>query len=144
MVEWRQVALKLMPQCKRLIAEARNPMQLWIELELAFDKAYRNPKNPQLIRSIYDYAWWCIAESNNMDLSTAAVVSFYEHLPVAPGAWEEAHLYLNREEFEGLREVFKYFLEPHEQQPKFDQFLVALRKKEKELKRITRAKRHQN
>ena len=145
MVEWRKVALTMMPQCKKLIARARAPVPLWVDLQLAFADAYRHrtPKNPQLIRSIHGYAWWCIAESNNPDLASAATTCFYEHLPVTPGAWEELHLYLDRRQFEGLRDVFKYFFEPHEQQPKFDQFLVALRKREKELKRITPAKRHQ-
>ncbi len=58
-------------------------MSLWIELHFAFEDAYRDPRNDDLIARIYSYADWCLSaprrEDVSHDPSTAVAVAFFEH-----------------------------------------------------------------
>ncbi len=77
-------------ELRETIAEAETVMSLWIELRDAFDAAYREPRNDDLIARIYSYADWCLSAPRNDDArhdpSTAVVVAFYEHSAVEGGA----------------------------------------------------------
>jgi len=115
MSAWRRVALEMIPQCRKLIEQSENVSMLWIELHLAFERAYEEPKDAALIASIYRYASWCLKDSHNVNVQTAVVVAFYEHLPVGSQAVrEEMPQWLSQEDFEGLRGPFHYFLSDKE------------------------------
>jgi hypothetical protein len=88
-------------------------MALWVELKLEFTEAHIDPIDEELIGQIYDYASWCLTAREG-DTATAAVVAFYEYLPVEPRVREQMAKWLSAEEFSGLTEVFRYFLSDEE------------------------------
>ena len=82
MSAWRRVAIEKIPRYRRRIEHAENIGMLWVDLWLDFVRAHADPTDEELIRQIYDYAWWC-ASSPDPDTSTAGALSFYEDLPLA-------------------------------------------------------------
>jgi len=123
MSAWRRVALAKMPKCRRQIEKADNIMMLWIDLWLEFERAYQGTMDEELIASVYSYASWCLAHSNNSDLQTAAIVRFYEHLPRNEAIRKDLPNRLTRADFLGLKEVFKYFLSEEEHREFVSEFL---------------------
>jgi hypothetical protein len=113
---WRHKALELLPEHRRLIEAAANPMALWIDLrsqfEISVDKAEK-----KLVARFLAYASWCLSEASGKlpnDTSTAVVVAFYEHLPERRSHWALIPGWLSSQEFTNLLPVFSYHLTPAE------------------------------
>jgi hypothetical protein len=89
---WLEKAAEYLPDLEDLITGEQTlpgPMALWIDLHYELVKAYDAPSpNENLIRGIYDFAAWCLAQPRtsdvSTDLSTAVAVAFIEHLPLEP------------------------------------------------------------
>jgi hypothetical protein len=107
---WRQVGIEKIPRCQRIFEEADSAMRLWIDLWFPLVDAHRSPADEELIGQIYDYASWCWKESRNYDTRTAVACAFYEHLPLEPSVRRQVGKWLSAEEFDGLKEVFRYHL----------------------------------
>ncbi len=114
MSAWKRTALEKLPEYRGLIEAADNPMALWIELHLKFERV----SDDDLIRRIFEYARWCMKSSGEgrylSDAGTAAVCAFYEHLPQNADIRCELPRWLTREEFASLREAFRYHLSEQE------------------------------
>jgi hypothetical protein len=98
---------------------AENPMALWIELRLKFEDVYRAEiPDDGLIRRFYHYVRWCMKSPGEgkylSDVGTAVAVAFYEHLPQTGVIRRDMHRWLTRDEFSGLREMFRYHLSEEE------------------------------
>lgn len=112
MVTWRSKAIEVLPAQQELIAEARTPMALWIELRLAFEDAAKRNED-ETLRRILDYAFWCISPAAGelpTDASTAAVCAFFEHLPTDRALWPSLREWLSPSQFESVKPTFHYFL----------------------------------
>jgi hypothetical protein len=114
MSAWRRVAIEKVPKLRTLIEQAESVGMLWIDLYLAFEKAHFPPPDETLIAGVYAYASWCLIGAHNDDIATPAIVSFYEHLPVDAEVRKQMHRWLSVEDFEGMKEVFRYHLSEEE------------------------------
>jgi len=56
---WKEQALRALPELTTEIEEAENPYQMWPSIREAFEDAYAGSRNESPIRRIYDYADWC-------------------------------------------------------------------------------------
>lgn len=112
MSAWRREALQRLPECRKVIESADNPMALWIELLGECEDACRKQAE-DLIRRFYDFARWCW-QSPSADVRTAVACAFYEHLPTTPVLRRDMPRRLGRAAFTELREVFRYHLSPDE------------------------------
>jgi len=109
---WRREALEQLPECRRVIEAADNPMALWIELRGACDDAYAK-QDEDLIRRFYAFARTCW-QSPSADVRTAVACAFYEHLPTTPVLRRDMPRRFGRAAFNELRQVFCYHLSPDE------------------------------
>lgn len=115
MPAWRREAIKRLPELRKEIAGAETLMGLWIELNLQFKWAYREPRNESLIKRIYSYADWCsqapATKDAETDPGTAVACAFYEHIPTIPAARDDMPRWFTAEQVLKSRQVFSYFLE---------------------------------
>ncbi len=119
---WRRTAVERIPSLSKLISrrEIDNPMMLWIELNMEFGKALSSqPVNEVVIRQIWNYAMWCLAESHNQDVQTAVALGFVEHLLDSPKQIEWLPKLMSRSELLG----FKSLLLVHNSEADFDRAL---------------------
>jgi hypothetical protein len=114
MSAWRRVAIAKVPQLRTLIEQAESVGMLWIDLYIKFEMAHHPPPDETLIAGVYDYASWCLIRAHNDDIATSAIVSFYEHLPRDAEVRKQLHRWLSVEDFEGMKEVFRYHLSEEE------------------------------
>jgi hypothetical protein len=112
MSAWRQEALEALPECRRVIDSAWNPMSLWIELLGMCEEAYKK-QNEDLIGRIYKFANSCW-HSPNDDFVNAVACAFYEHLPTSPALRRDMPRRFGRADFRELRDVFCYHLTAEE------------------------------
>lgn len=117
MEPWRSKALELLPELTSTILDedyVDHPMQLWIEITFEFDRAYEEPRNEDLIRRIYEYAFWCLEHGEQhptdagRDLPTCVCIYLYEHLPTNEAARQDMPRWFTREEVLTMRELFTY------------------------------------
>ena len=112
--DWRSQAQEVLPELVEEIVAANNPMQLWIDIGFAFDAAYNEPRNKDLIRRIYDFASWCIEQPRSDDarddLFTCVVVCFYEDIPKNKAAREDMPRWFTLEDVRQNKKVFSYHL----------------------------------
>jgi len=81
MSAWRKEASKRLPELQRFIASRKvdNPMMLWIELLMEFERLCKQERVPlDLLRRLWGYAKWCMERGD--DVGTAAALGFCEHL----------------------------------------------------------------
>ena len=52
--EWRTEAFKRFPELHRHFEDADTPYLVWFQLKEAFEKAYEEPRNEDLIKRIYE------------------------------------------------------------------------------------------
>ena len=127
MSAWRREALKRIPGCRQIIEEATSLSSLWIELYLEFAAAYdraniigssifHEATDESIISGVYDYAEWCLLQSENLGALSYAIGGFYESLGINSFARAEIPKYMRPEVFEALRQakVFEYFVNPDE------------------------------
>lgn len=131
MARWRSAAIERLPELRKTIAKAENIMLLWIELHLAFDNAYREPANDDLIARIYSYADWCLSaprsEDASHDPSTAVAVAFFEHIPQSKAACEDMPKWFSYDEVAKSRSIFS----DHIGDKAFDELLAHMKKNAK-------------
>ena len=124
-VDWRSQAQEVLPELAVEIAAAANPMQLWTEIGFAFDAAYNEPRNEDLIRRIYSFASWCIEQPRSKhaqdDLFTC-VVSFYEDIPMNKAARLDMTRWFTLEDVEENKQVFSYHLSGDDYEELLDLF----------------------
>jgi hypothetical protein len=84
-----------------------SPMMLWIELHMAYAGACDLGRR-QEIQEIQSFATWSLQQDADDDLSTAAIVAFFEHLLETPAQREELANWFTLEDFEGMEQVFGY------------------------------------
>jgi hypothetical protein len=106
MSAWRRVALEKLPELKRTIEEASNPMALWIEIRLRFEDAFDRGDKSFVGRALEYGKWsWRVIDG---EAPTAVACAFFEHLPEHEGMRQEIPRWFTRGEFEELKGVFTY------------------------------------
>ncbi len=118
--------MEQLPECRRIIQAADNPMALWIDLSCACEDAYKK-QDEDLVRRFYDFARWCW-KSPSDDVRTAVACGFYEHLPTKPVIRRDMPRRFGRGAFMELREVFRYHLSPEDGAAFEREFLEAEKK----------------
>lgn len=117
---WRRQAQEMLPELIGEISVAATPMQLWIEIGFAFDNAYNEPRNEDLIRRIYSFASWCVEQPQTVDaqaqddLFTCVVVCFYEDIPANEAARADMPRWFTEEEVRQNKKVFSYLISSEE------------------------------
>ena len=113
-VDWHFQAQEMLPELTDKIAGADCAMGLWVEIHFAFDTAYNEPRNDDLIRRIYGFANWCMKQprSNNAqdDLFTCVIVCFYEDIPTNKAARTDMTRWFTLQDVRQNKEVFSYHL----------------------------------
>ena len=126
--DWRQAAYEIIPMFRARIDEAEDAGMLWIdistELENSADEPLylSRPLDEETIVSLFRYASWCLL-SGDEKARNAAIVEFYEMLPVVPRIRKDLHKYLSAEEFLGLKALFEYNLSKGEHEEFIREFL---------------------
>lgn len=114
MQEWKSKALELLPEIKPEILDSDNPMQLWIEIVLYFDKAYEEPRDEGFIKRVYQYQGWCLeqdkGETADEHLPTCVVTVFWEHIPTNPAARRDMPRWFTLDDVLSNRHHFSYHL----------------------------------
>jgi hypothetical protein len=110
---WRSKGLELLPDLGEQIGGAEEPMEAWLEISSAFQQAYLEPRNEDLIRRIYEFAFWCLEhgerdQAAGKDLPTCVVVGFFEDIPTHKAPREDMPRWFAREEVLVMRETFTY------------------------------------
>ncbi len=112
--DWRSKALEIFPELSEEIKVADNPMYLWIEICLKFQKAYEVPQDDDFIRRTYGFAGWCLQQARDdrteYDLFTCVIVGFYEDIPNTRAARADMPRWFSLENVRQNKEVFSYHL----------------------------------
>lgn len=91
-----------------------SPGMLWIKLRSAFERAYEEPINEDLIARIYAFADWCVAQVDEPDLDfhlpTIVCTHFYEHIPELKPAREDIPRWFSMADVLSSREMFSYMV----------------------------------
>jgi hypothetical protein len=112
MSAWKRQAIEQLPDYRRIVESAENPMALWIELLSACEGATEKG-DEDLIRRLYEFARWCW-KSPSEDVRTAVACAFYEHLPRTPVLRRDMPRRFGRAAFNELRDIFRYHLSAEE------------------------------
>ncbi len=112
--EWGREAFERFPELIDRSDFVESPYDLWFELTEAFQKAYKAPRNEDLISRIYAYATWCCLQPSGAaaedDLGTCVCACFYEHIPESPEALEDMPRWFSRSDVLTMKEVFSYMV----------------------------------
>jgi hypothetical protein len=112
--EWGREAFIRFPELIDRFEVVESPYALWLELRLAFEGAYKEPRNEDLITRIYQYADWCgtqpVGTSAEDDLGTCVHVCFFEHIPESPAALEDMPRWLKLSDVHLMKETFSYMV----------------------------------
>lgn len=112
--EWGREAFNRFPELIDRFDNVESPYSLWIELRFAFEDAYKEPLNEDLISRIYAYADWCCLQPEGItaenDLWTAVAVCFYEHIPESPEALADMPLWFTLADVQLMKETFSYMV----------------------------------
>lgn len=112
--DWRSQAQAALPELAEEIAASTNSMQLWIEIGFAFDSAYGEPRNEDLIRRIYGFADWCVAQPRSKhaqdDLFTCVIICFYQDIPMNKNTRSDMLRWFTAEDIKQNKEVFGYHI----------------------------------
>lgn len=111
---WRELAMQHLPDLREVIRAARSHVDLWQMFKERLAEAGISESHRADVESIYKYAWWCIAESNDADLPTEVESYFYEDLPVYSDFEEQVPLFITPLQFERLERSFAYRLTEEE------------------------------
>jgi len=106
MSAWRRLASEYMPWCQKVAEQASSPMALWIEILLAFERAFDSGDTART-GEVLRYARWCW-NSSSSDLVNAVGCAFFEHLPEQAGMRKAIPTWFSRDEYVRLRDVFRY------------------------------------
>ena len=110
MARWRGEAIRRLPQLSRVIASAETLSGLWIDLLIAFEKAYRaDPPNEPIISGVYAFADWCLQAPRNAHPGrdpVSAAILFYEDVVRFAPARDDMPRWFRYEEVAQNRELF--------------------------------------
>jgi hypothetical protein len=107
MCGWRELAVQHLPKLRELILIARSHIDMWQSLKELLSDAGVSEHRKDEVESVYDYAWWCVANSGDKFLATEVATYFYEDL-VFTDFNEQMPLYINISQFEQLEPSFRY------------------------------------
>lgn len=117
MTTWRDIALDFIPTEALIVHCAHSPWDLAFALRDRLPSLYADPSKEHLLNRIYELAAWFVWRSEDMDLSTAFALGFYEHLVDIPAAKLDLPARLTLEEFRSLESVYRYWMKDE-----FDEF----------------------
>ena len=125
MSEWRRAALDRLPEFREMIEATDTPLDLWVDLGFSLTELYATMElNDDLVRRIYDYAFWCLRRPERGTAVGSAAFMFFEHVAFDARMRNDLHRWLSVEWFYGLTEAFRCRLSK-EEYAKFEQdFLV--------------------
>ena len=131
MEDWLTKARELFPELQGWIFQGHfynSPGDIWIDLFSLLSSAYEtHPLNDDLIGRIYDYAAWCFAQSQTVDietdLSSATAVGLIEDIPLDPKISQDLYRWMSVESFQGFESLFRYHLGEEEYRALLDDFL---------------------
>ncbi len=111
---WGEEAFTRFPELIDRFDLVESPYQLWFELTEAFRKAYKAPRNEDLISRIYAYADWCCSQPRGTtaenDLSTCVCTCFYEYIPESLEALQDMPRWFSRSDVLTMKEIFAYMV----------------------------------
>jgi hypothetical protein len=111
---WGKEAFTRFPDLIDRFDGVDSPYSLWHELTSAFTHAYKEPRNEDLIRRIYEFADWCCSQpeckSADNDLGTVVCCCFYEHIPESPEALLDMPRWFSRSDVLSMKPVFSYMV----------------------------------
>ena len=111
---WGEEAFKRFPDLIDRFDSVDSPGELWIELRLAFDEAYKEPRNEDLIARIYQYAEWCCTQPSGTsaedDLGSIVCATLYEDIPTIPAALADMPRWFSRADVILMKETFSYMV----------------------------------
>ena len=112
--EWGKKAFKSFPDLIERFDNVDSPGELWIELRLAFDEAYKEPRNEDLIARIYQYAEWCCTQQSGTsaedDLGSIVCATLYEDIPTIPAALADMPRWFPRADVILMKYTFSYMV----------------------------------
>lgn len=112
--DWGKEAFQRFPELIDRFDSVQSPYELWFELKEAFEDAYKDPRNEDLISRIYDYAHWCGSQPEGKtaetDLGSCVCACFYEHIPELPAALEDMPRWFSRSDVLLMKNVFSYIV----------------------------------
>jgi hypothetical protein len=111
---WRDLAIQHLPNLREVVLAAESHVDLWWSFKAIVAEAGVSDSRRAEVQSIYGYAWWCIAESNEPDLVTEVETYFYEDLSVYSDFEEQVPLFVTPVQFERLERSFAYRLTEEE------------------------------
>ena len=121
---WRQAAYELLPSFRDLVERAEDVGMLWIELsDLKIDMMDQSPLSDEEVSSLFRFASWCLL-SKDEKCQNAAIIDFYEQLPLNPHIRSKLHHHLSVEHFLGLKEIFEYNLTKEEHEKFVSEFMT--------------------
>ena len=126
MTTWRQIAIQKVPQHRRLIEESESVGMLWVDLWLIFVAAHRPPVDESTVKGIYEFASWCLTDSDSDEICNSTICHFYETLPTEPLVRQELPKHMSREDFIGMKQVFEYHLTAEEHELFMNEFFEAV------------------
>ena len=110
--DWGKEAFTRFPDLIDRFDDVDTPYLLWFELTDAFTKAYKAPRNDDLIKRVYAFAEWCCSQPEGKtasdDLGTCVCCCFYEHIPESQEALEDMPRWFSRSDVLAMRQVFSY------------------------------------
>jgi len=121
---WRQAAYELLPSFRDLVERAEDVGMLWIELsDLKIEVMDRSPLSDDEVSGLFRFASWCLL-SQDEKCQNAALIEFYEMVPLNPHIRTKLHNHLSVEEFLGLKEIFEYNLSKEEHEKFVGEFMT--------------------
>jgi hypothetical protein len=112
--EWGKEAFNRFPDLIDRFDSVDNPYLVWIELGMAFEEAYKAPRNEDLISRIYAFADWCCSQPRGTtaedDLGSCVRVCFYEHIPQVPEALEDMPRWFSLDDVLAMKQTFSYMV----------------------------------
>ena len=82
--DWGKEAFQRFPELIDRFDTVQSPYELWFELREAFEDAYKDPRNEDLISRIYDYANWCGLQPEGKTAETSVRRSMCEVAQALP------------------------------------------------------------
>ncbi len=113
--DWKKEAIKRFPEFSEEDHSGwENPYLCWFDLIFLFEDAYKSPRNEDVIKRIYDYAFWCIQQPEGKtaedDLGTCVAVCFLEHIPTIEEAVSDMPRWFTYDQVIYSEEVFSYMV----------------------------------
>jgi hypothetical protein len=114
MEAWKKKAFEMFPERRAWIEELLEEDRagaLWFGLLTEFEAAYaKSPIDEDFIRCVYEYAWWSLDDIHCKEVVSAVIIFFFEQLPTNEFVRKDLPNRMTREDFLGVKNLFKYNL----------------------------------